>query len=93
MTNLKKISRLVQRREAERICGFKQTMMWERERTGLFPPRIAMSARMNVWLEDELFAVNAAVIAGKADDEIRELVKRMVAARKNMVNLHAHPET
>jgi prophage regulatory protein len=76
-----KVRPLIRSRRAEALSGFKQTTMWEREQAGLFPPRIRLSSRMNVWPEDEIAAVNAAIIAGRSDDEIRSLVKRLVAAR------------
>lgn len=49
---------------------------------GLFPHPVAIGARAVGWPEHEVAAVNDARIAGRSDDEIRELVARLEAARK-----------
>ena len=49
---------------------------------GLFTPPVPIGARAVGWPADELAALNAARIAGKSDDDIRELVARLQAARK-----------
>jgi len=41
--------------------------------------------RSSYWIENEIGAVVAARIAGKSDDEIRALVKRLVAARSQIL--------
>lgn len=52
------------------------------EQLGLYPPRIALSARQNVWLLPEIEAVERAYAAGQTDDEIRALVRYLVEQRK-----------
>jgi prophage regulatory protein len=47
---------------------------------GLLPPPLKLGAS-SVWVESEIEAINQAIIAGKSDDEIRQLVKELVAAR------------
>ena len=49
---------------------------------GLFTPPVSIGARAVGWPDHEIEAINAARIAGKSDDYIRELVSRLVAARK-----------
>ena len=49
---------------------------------GLFTKPVSIGFRAVGWPEDELTAINAARIAGKTSDEIRELVKQLEAARK-----------
>lgn len=49
---------------------------------GLFTPPVPIGSRAVGWPENEVDAINAARIAGKSDCEIRELVRRLVAARK-----------
>lgn len=51
------------------------------EVSGLYPPRIRLSSRCNVWPVAEIEAWEAAKTAGASDDQIRELIHRMVAAR------------
>lgn len=48
----------------------------------LYTKPIRLSARAVGWPESEVTALNAARIAGKSDDEIRELVARLEAQRK-----------
>jgi prophage regulatory protein len=49
---------------------------------GLFTKPVAIGLRSVGWPSHEVAALNAARIAGKTDDEIRELVKQLEAARK-----------
>ncbi len=44
-------------------------------RAGLFPTGVSIGQRAKGWPDYEVKAVNAARIAGKSEDEIRELVK------------------
>ena len=48
---------------------------------GLFTSPIAIGDRAVGWPEDEVEAINAARIAGWAEDNIRELVSQLEAAR------------
>jgi prophage regulatory protein len=48
---------------------------------GVFVPSIPMGPRQVGWIEAEVEAVLRARIAGKSEDEIRELVRQLVAAR------------
>lgn len=52
---------------------------------GLFPPPIKIGSRAAGWTDQETDTINAARIAGKSDDEIRELVFKLLAARKTAV--------
>ncbi len=51
-------------------------------RAGLFTRPIAIGLRSVGWPASEVAALNAARIAGKSDDEIRELVRALEAQRK-----------
>jgi prophage regulatory protein len=48
---------------------------------GLMTPGVAMGERSRAWPDHELQAIAAARVAGKSDDEIRTLVKQLVADR------------
>ena len=50
---------------------------------GLFTRPVSIGLRAVGWPATELAALNAARIADKSDDEIRALVVRLEAARKN----------
>ena len=45
---------------------------------------VALGARSVGWPESEIEALNAARIAGKSDDEIRDLVAKLHAARRTL---------
>lgn len=53
-------------------------------RDGLFTTGVAIGQRAKGWPDYEAKAFNAARIAGKTDDEIRELVKRLHAKRAEL---------
>ena len=48
---------------------------------GLWPRPVSLGARAVGWPAHEIAALNAARIAGKSDDQIRELVIKLEAAR------------
>jgi prophage regulatory protein len=50
-------------------------------KAGLFPTGVAIGQRSVGWPSDEVFAINAARIAGQTEAEIRQLVNRLHAKR------------
>lgn len=50
-------------------------------REGLFPKPIKIGERMSAWLQSEVDAIINARIAGKSENEIKELVKQLEAQR------------
>jgi prophage regulatory protein len=55
-----------------------------RVHAGLFPRPIPLSVRSVGWRAQEVTAINAAVIRGASDEEIRQLVRRLEASRKSV---------
>lgn len=51
---------------------------------GLFTKPVSIGLRAVGWPENEVLALNAARIAGKSNDEIRQLVFKLEAARKTL---------
>lgn len=51
------------------------------EVAGLYPPRIKLNSRTNVWVRDEVEAWERAKAAGATDDQVRRLLRGMVTAR------------
>jgi prophage regulatory protein len=51
---------------------------------GLFIRQVRLGDNSVGWPRHEVEAINAARLAGKSDDEIRALVQRLEAARKNL---------
>jgi prophage regulatory protein len=52
-------------------------------RAGLFPAGVQIGQRAKGWPDYEVNAINTARVAGKTEDEIRELVKSLYAKRSD----------
>jgi prophage regulatory protein len=63
--------------------GKRRTAIYNDIDDGTFPPGVDLGGgRAKGWPEHEVEAVNAALLAGKAKAELRELVANLLAARK-----------
>ena len=62
--------------------GDSRSTIYVRIAEGLFPKPIKLGPRARGWPDNEIAALNIARIAGKSDDEIRILVIKLHAARK-----------
>jgi len=65
--------------------GLARSTIYQRIAQGLWTKPVSLGARAVGWPSDEVDAINAARIAGKTDDEIRELVAELEAARKDLM--------
>ena len=63
--------------------GLSRSTIYLRVSQGLWTKPVSLGARAVGWPSDEVAALNAARIAGKKDDEIRDLVEKLEAARKD----------
>ena len=63
------------------------TSIYEAIRAGLFTTGVAIGQRARGWPEDEVDAINAARVAGRSDEQIRELVKRLHAKRSELAGV------
>jgi prophage regulatory protein len=61
--------------------GVRKTQHYEDIKNGLFTRPVKIGKRASAWPQHETAALNAARIAGKSDDEIRQLVAELEAAR------------
>ena len=64
--------------------GRSRTAHYKDIKNGVFTHPIKIGARATGWPYTEVCALNAARIAGKTDDEIRNLVIRLEANRNSM---------
>lgn len=64
--------------------GLSRSTVYLRITQGLWTKPISLGARAVGWPSSEVAAINAARIAGKTDDEIRALVRKLEAARKTV---------
>ena len=53
-------------------------------RAGLFPIGVQIGQRARGWPDYEVKAINSARIAGKSEDEIRNIVKNLYTKRSEM---------
>lgn len=63
--------------------GLSRSTHYEDIKKGLYTKPVEIGKRARGWPEYEVIALNAARIAGKGDDEIRFLVKRLLADRES----------
>lgn len=79
--NQQRPDRLVQLRETLHIRGRGRTAHYGDIEEGLFTKPVKIGKGKVGWPEREVTAINAARIAGKSEDEIRELVRQLEAQR------------
>lgn len=63
-------------------CGLSRSSVYLRIAQGLWPKPISLGGRAVGWPDSEVVAINHARIAGKSDEEIRELVIELQRNRK-----------
>lgn len=61
--------------------GDSRSRLYYRIQIGLFPRPVKDGTKKSLWPESEVELINAAIVAGKTDSEIRELVKLLEAKR------------
>jgi prophage regulatory protein len=67
------------------VTGMARPTLYQAMAEGLFPRPIKLGEKSSAWPASEVNAVLAARIAGRTNDEIRELVAALTGARKNRV--------
>lgn len=77
MKALLRLSKLLQLRGKGRSAHYQDVAQ------GLYVRPVAIGRRAKAYPEDEAEALNDAVIAGASPDEIRQLVLKLEASRKN----------
>jgi prophage regulatory protein len=74
------VQRLLKLPQLRECLGQGTTSLYDEIKEELLTPPIKLG-RSSLWPEQEIKEIQKAMIAGKSDDERRELVKRLVAAR------------
>lgn len=54
---------------------------------GYMVPPVKLGGSSVAWPESEIIAINSARIAGKSNNEIRELVRKLITDRKNLLTV------
>ena len=62
------------------LTPFKRATTYARIHDGTFPPAVKVG-RLSCWPARELASMNEALVQGRSDDEIRQLVKDLVSRR------------
>ena len=66
--------------------GYRSTAsIYQLIKKGLWPKPVNINVRSVGWPDSEILAINAARIAGKTDDQIRDLVKRLHLKRNELI--------
>lgn len=65
------------------VTGMARPTLYQAMAEGLWPRPIKLGEKSSAWPARECNAVLAARIAGRTNDEIRELVAELMAARSN----------
>ncbi len=76
-------------KDARAQFGYSQSGFYELIKNGLMPPGIALGVRSVGWPQHELDTLAAARIRGASEEEIRALVRDLVAARAQAGKLAA----
>ena len=72
---------ILRRKQVEAETGYSRSTIYLRISQGLFIRPVALGARAVGFPAGEVAALNAARIAGKSDNDIRELVAKLETAR------------
>ena len=64
-----------------KATGLAASTLYDRVSDGLFPKPVKISKRSTAWPEHEVSAINRAIVAGRSDAEIRQLVRDLVSQR------------
>lgn len=75
--------RILRGGETDARLGMSRSTRYARIQDGLFPPPIRLGHRAAGYPDYEIESIQVARIAGATDDEIRALVRRLVAARRH----------
>jgi prophage regulatory protein len=68
-------------RQVQEESGYPRSTLYLRISQGLWPKPVQLGPRMVGWPAQEVEALNAAMIAGQTESEIRTLVRRLESAR------------
>ena len=73
---------IFRRKQVQAESGYSRSTLYLRITQGLWPKPVSLGARAVGWPAREVWALNAARIAGKSDDDIRALVTRLELERQ-----------
>lgn len=68
-------------RTVAQFQGVSRSTLYNKIKAGTFPKPVKIGEMVAVWPRHEHQAISEAIMAGKSDDEIRQLVADLVAKR------------
>jgi prophage regulatory protein len=77
-------SHIVRRHAVLELLQISRSNLYQKIEKGLWPAPIQLGARAVAWLSRENEEVLTAMIAGQSQDEIKELVKRLIKDRQQL---------
>jgi prophage regulatory protein len=75
------IIRLLRFNYLSNATGKTRSTIYRDIKVGLLPPPVKIGGDRSAWPEHEIDAINRARIAGKTDEQIKQLVSQLVEAR------------
>ncbi len=75
------INPMLRRRIVEQATGDSRSTIYRKIQRGLFTKPVQIGGERVAWPANEVQAINQARIAGKSDEEIKQLVIKLEAAR------------
>lgn len=77
---------LIRFSKVEEKTGLRRSMVYKLMNDGLFVGSVAIGNRARAFLNSEVNAIVAARIAGKSEDDIRNLVKELTEKRQQIAD-------
>ena len=74
-------AKMLPTRATMEATGFSRPYLYALMKDGLFPRPVKWGDKFSVWPEDEVYAVINARVAGRNNDELRQLVAELTDAR------------
>ena len=84
MTSIQRLGAVLAR------TGHGRSTVYAQIKEGIFPPPVALGARSVGWPESEISEIIGARIAGFSAEQVRDLVKSLVAQRANRNPMHEY---
>ena len=78
---------LIKNAEARSFLGVGNTTFYEQLNAGLITPCVKLGVHSVAWPKHEIQAIVAARIAGQSDDQIKQLVKQLIADRAQLPSI------
>ena len=72
---------ILRRRDVSALTGKARSTLYADISRGTFVPPVSLGTKSVGWPSSEVYAINAARVAGKSDAEIKQLVADLVARR------------